>query len=242
MDKTSLGDRMKGYERTFKTSLPGRMPVVIRVDGKAFHTYTKGLKGEPGNPWNRALSDTMDETAEKLVASIQGAEFAYVQSDEISVFVHYYKRFTSQPWFDNEVQKMVSVSAGIASATFTANSSAIWNGEIRPAVFDSRAFVLPEAEVNNYFIWRQQDAVRNSIQMLARSLYSHKECNNKNTSELQEMTFQKGFNWNNVPGCFKRGTVVYPGEGPWHWQPAPDFKTSDFVREHMTVIDGNSGE
>jgi len=139
-----------------------------------------------------------------------------VQSDEISILVHGYKKFTSQGWFDNKLQKIVSVSAAIASSTFTVNSEKIWNftdeGEyfpsIRPAYFDSRAFILPEEDVCNYFLWRQQDAVRNSVQMLARSLYSHKECYKKNNSELQEMTFSKGRNWNNEPTSFKRGRCI----------------------------------
>lgn len=238
-DKTSLGDRMKGYERASKTVLPGRMPVIIRVDGKAFHTYTKGLKTEPGQPFHQGFCSLMDDTAKALCHNIQGAEFAYVQSDEISILVHYYKRFTSEAWFDNEIQKMVSVSAGMASSHFTANSHKLW-GNTHPAIFDSRVFVLPEAEVNNYFIWRQQDATRNSIQMLARSLYSHRECTNKNGSQLQEMTFQKGFNWNNMDAGYKRGRFVSRHEEDgWTSFAAPFFSTSDVVRkEHMQVLDG----
>ncbi len=232
---------MKGYERAFKTVLPGRMPVIIRVDGKAFHTYTRGLKTEPGYPFHEGMCNVMDEVAKCLCHQIQGAEVAYVQSDEISILVHYYKRFTSEAWFDNEVQKMVSVSAGIASARFTSLSYELWpDEEIRPAVFDSRVFVLPEAEVNNYFIWRQQDATRNSVQMLARSLYSHKECNNKNNSELQEMTFQKGFNWNDEPAGFRRGRYIHRQEAEgWASRAAPIFTDSNIIPEnHMQVIDG----
>lgn len=204
MDKTSLGDRMKKYERAFKFSLPQRMPLIIRVDGKAFHTYTKGLK-----PFDKNLRKVMDLTALKLCEEIQGAQLAYVQSDEISLLVHNYKRFASQGWFDNELQKICSVSAAIASATFTNESVLLERGR-RPAFFDSRAFILPENEVNNYFIWRQQDWIRNSVQMLAYSLYSHRECYKKNNSALQEMCFQKGKNWNNLPPEDKRGRCVVP--------------------------------
>ena len=130
--------------------------------------------------------------------------------------MHGYKKLTSQGWFDNKLQKMVSISAAVASTTFTMESWRIWSplaGEqpvhpsvehyaqqflgIKPALFDSRVFVLPESDVCNYFVWREQDATRNSVQMLARSLYSHKECHKKNNSKLQEMIFQKGRNWNN---------------------------------------------
>ena len=148
---------------------------------------------------------------------------AYVQSDEISILVHYHKRFNSGSWFDNELQKMVSISAGIASSTFTKESWRIWAfgcdantpgdqaiqaDAIKPACFDSRAFVLPEEEVCNYFIWRQKDFERNSVQMLARSLYSHKEVHLKGNAELQEMCFKKGHNWDSLPISQKRGRCI----------------------------------
>lgn len=213
-DKTTLGDRMKGYESVFKQALPGRLPIIIRVDGKAFHTYTKGIHKDESEAcyWN--LIEVMNLTAIKLCEEIQGAQMAYVQSDEISILVHPYKKLTSQGWFNSKLQKMVSISAAIASTTFTMESWRIWGDgkclvkDIKPALFDSRAFVLPESEVCNYFIWRQQDATRNSIQMLARALYSHKECHNKNSSQLQEMTFEKGRNWNDEPTTFKRGRCI----------------------------------
>lgn len=233
---------MKRYERVSKTVLTARMPVIIRVDGKAFHTYTKGMKKtEPGAPFNQSMCSVMDETAKMLCHTIQGAEMAYVQSDEISILVHYYKRFTSEPWFDNEVQKMVSISAGLASAFFSANSGILFDdGKARLAVFDSRVFTIPEDEVNNYFIWRQQDATRNSVQMLARSLYSHKECNNKNGLQLQEMALQKGFDWNVMPDGHKQGRYVSRHiEDGWASSGAPCFTGSEVIRkEHMNVIDG----
>jgi tRNA(His) 5'-end guanylyltransferase len=209
---------MKKYEEPFKLSLPMRMPLVIRVDGKGFSTYTKSLK-KAGEPFNEKLENVMNLTAIKLCEEIQGAQIAYVQSDEISILLHNYKKLTSQGWFNNELQKMVSVSASIAGTTFTAESWKIWGfgwskqdgrvvPTIKPAYFDSRVFILPEAEVCNYFIWRQQDATRNSVQMLARSLFSHKKCNNKNNSELQEMCFQAGRNWNDEPTSFRRGRCV----------------------------------
>lgn len=202
----SLAARMKRYEEATRTTLTPRTPVIVRVDGKAFHTYAAKCE----KPFDRGLTLVMDQVAKRLMDVIQGAELAYVQSDEVSVLVHSYKRFTSSAWFDNQVQKVVSVAAGEASATFTANSWRIWAScvdltDIKPAAFDARAFTLPEDEVCNYFIWRQQDATRNSVQMLARSLYSHKQCDKKSRSELQEMIFQKGQNWNDVETRWKRG-------------------------------------
>ena len=220
-NKDTLGDRMKGYEGVWKQTLPNRMPVIIRVDGKAFHTYTRGCK----KPYDKNLIEVMNETAIKLCKSISTVQMAYVQSDEISLLLHPYKKLQSQAWFDNQIQKMVSISAATASVEFTMNSWRIWRPENeemwniddltnyqKDAYFDSRVFVLPEHEVVNYFIWRQQDATRNSVQMLARALYSHKECTDKNNSELQEMCFQKGRNWNDEPTSFKRGRCIVKEE------------------------------
>lgn len=215
MSHDTLGDRMKAYEVASRTTLPGRLPVIIRVDGKAFHTYTKGTD----RPFDMYLGDVMVDTAKKLCEEIQGAQLAYTQSDEISILVHGYKKFESQPWFDNQVQKMVSVAAGIASSHFTANSwKIVCRGaktvvdNLKPAVFDARVFVLPEADVCNYFLWRQQDATRNSVQMLARSLYSHKQVENNNTSKLKEMCAEKGQPWDDLPTRWKRGVCVIKGE------------------------------
>lgn len=211
--KDSLGDRMKTFEDAYRTHLPIRMPVIIRVDGKAFHTYTKQCE----RPVDQGLVKCMDQTAIELCKQVQGCQVAYVQSDEISLLLTNYQTLDTQCWFENNIQKMVSVSAGIASATFTFNSWRIWKGKvaapiglecIKPAYFDARVWVLPKEEVVNYFLWRQQDATRNSVQMLARSLYSHKECTDKNNSELQELCFQKGSNWNDVPTAQKRGRCI----------------------------------
>lgn len=199
----SLGDRMKRHEEASRTVLPPRMPIILRVDGRAFHTLTKCLE----RPYDEDFAGAMNDVAVALCKDIQGAQLAYVQSDEISVLVHGYKKFTSEPWFGNQVQKMVSIAAARATATMTNIWALHWSDGQTP-MFDARAFVLPEHEVVNYFIWRQQDATRNSIQMLARSLYSHKECNNKNCSQLQEMCFQKGKNWDKEPTWFKRGRCI----------------------------------
>ena len=218
---------MKGYEEACATHLPRRMPVIMRLDGKAFHSLTQDC----ARPFDRLFSDVMGTTALELCKEVQGTVLAYYQSDEISLLIHNYKTLTTQPWFDNNVQKMVSVSAAAASVEFTK----LWGP---PALFDSRIFVLPEAEVCNYFIWRQQDAVRNSIIMLTRSMYSHKECDAKNGNEMQEMCFQKGQNWNNVLTRWKRGACVYKNaEGTWiEDQEIPTFtQDRNFIERHLAV-------
>lgn len=214
MNNDSMGDRMKNYEYSFRQFFSSRIPIIIRVDGKAFHSYTKKCK----KPFDENLIEVMNDVGIFLCEEVQGAQIAYIQSDEISIFINNYSSLQNQGWFNNNINKIISVSAGLASCKFTQNSYKIWGHEefegisgypiIKPACFDSRAFLLPKEEVNNYFLWRQKDCERNSVQMLARSLYSHKECNNKNNSELQEMIFQKGINWNNLPTHQKRGRCI----------------------------------
>jgi len=194
-----LGDRMKKFEDAYRMHLSPRMPVIIRVDGKAFHTLTRGCE----KPFDVTLGVCMDSTATALLDEVQGARFAYVQSDEISLFLCNYNTFQSQSWFDNNIQKMVSISAAVAATNFTL----CW-GKNEPVYFDSRVFILPENEVVNYFIWRQQDCTRNSIQMVAQSMFSHKELHGKSCGDLQEMMFQKGTNWNEFKAYWKRGRVV----------------------------------
>ncbi|HEY3500594.1 MAG TPA: tRNA(His) guanylyltransferase Thg1 family protein, partial [Polyangiaceae bacterium] len=156
-------------------------------------------------PFEVYLMAAMDNAAQSVCGALQTAQFAYVQSDEISVLLHGYKRLQSQPAFNNRIQKLCSVAASAATASMA--QFAIAAG-LKPPMFDGRVFALPEAEVANYFLWRQQDATRNSIQMLARSLWSHRECNGANQSILQEMCFQKGHNWNDLATQLKRGRCV----------------------------------
>lgn len=197
----SLGDRMKrNYEDVFRQTLPGRMPIILRVDGRAFHTVTKNLV----RPFDDLLMSIMNNVAISLCEEISGAQLAYVQSDEVSILIHPYKRLQSQCWLNGNVQKMASIAASIATVAF--NSA--WQPSGAWPQFDARVFVVPESEVCNYFLWREQDATRNSVQMLARSLYSHNACEGMNGADLQEMCFQKGQNWNDLPADKRRGRCV----------------------------------
>lgn len=198
--KDTLGDRMKMYyEDRTRFALPRRTYTIIRIDGKAFHTYTRGLV----RPFDDQFMIDMDETAKFLCAHIQGVRFAYVQSDEISVVLTDFEKITTAAWFDGNIQKMVSISASLATAKFN---------ELRPgklAYFDSRVFTIPfQTEVENYFIWRQQDATRNSISNVAQSLYTHKELTGKSSNQKQELIFQKGINWNDFAPRYKRGRLI----------------------------------
>lgn len=197
--KDSLGDRIKRYESVNDLRLPGRMPYIIRVDGAAFHTLTRGLV----KPWDNRFMDAMLYTAYSLCVECQGVKLAYVQSDEISLLLTDYENIETQAWLDKRVQKLVSHSAGIASTAF----QKAFKSDLER--FDSRTFVLPKEEVCNYFIWRQQDATRNSIQGLAQYHFSHNSLHGLNGSQLQEKLFaEKNVNWNNLFTPFKRGMVI----------------------------------
>jgi len=215
--KDSLGDRMKeNYENRTRYSLMRRAYTIIRVDGKAFHTYTRGLK----RPFDEQLIEAMDQTAAYLCSKIQGAKFAYVQSDEISVLLTDFDTLQTSAWFDGNVQKISSVSASMATNKFNqirlsqlakSKDFSIQDLllEFKGAEFDSRVFQVPtKSEAANYFIWRQQDATRNSIQSVAQSLYGHKQLEGKNTNQLQDMIFQKDINWNDYSSGLKRGRLV----------------------------------
>lgn len=207
--RDDLGTRMKEqYENRTKLFLPRRSYTIIRIDGKAFHTFTRNFD----QPFDTDLITAMNRTTECLVSNIQGCKLGFVQSDEISLLLTDFDKITTDAWFNGNVQKIASISASMATAYFNkfillAPFDKLKNTNL--PFFDSRVFTIPDrTEVKNYFIWRQQDMTRNSVQMLARSLYSHKECENKNNSELQEMCFQKGKNWNDLHTHYKRGRVI----------------------------------
>lgn len=219
MDKTSIGDRMKGYEAVSKTKLTNRTPVIIRLDGKAFHTWTKKLHTAADDPFDEMMHNMMVVATQHIMANVQNAEIAYTQSDEISILLNDWKTLSTQQWYGNNVQKMVSVTAAAAAAAF--NYIAVAEGYIHCmddlALFDSRAFNIPKDEVNNYFVWRQQDATRNSINMLGQYHFSHKEMHGKNVSQVQDMLMLSlddddgeplNINWNDLDTWKKRGTCV----------------------------------
>jgi tRNA(His) guanylyltransferase len=224
MKSKSLGDRMKeNYEFVSQTKLLRRTPVIIRLDGKAFHSFTKGME----RPFDERLINTMQETTQYLVKNIEGCEFGYTQSDEISLLLTDYKKIATEAWFDYKVQKICSIAASMCTVFFDnffqnnmCSEEAILemsekNGKLtdfsdRIAFFDARCFNIPKDEVVNYFIFRQQDCTRNSIQMVGQANFSHKQLHKKSCDEIQEMLFsQKGINWNDIPTYQKRGTVVY---------------------------------
>ena len=240
MKYDELGTRMKeNYENRAKTYLVRRMPVVLRIDGKAFHSYTKGLK----KPFDHILMKAMWETMLDLCKNIQGCVFGYTQSDEITLVLKDYKKLTSDAWFDYNVQKLCSISASMATLYFnnhfrkladeywqnnkydgntilipTADKYAmtLFKCVEKGAMFDSRCFNIPKEEVVNCVLWRQQDATRNSIQSVGQFYFSHKELQGKSCNDIQDMLFtQKGVNWNDFPTYCKRGTCCLYKNGMW---------------------------
>jgi len=230
--KDELGDRMKSfYENRTRILLPRRTYTIIRIDGKAFHTYTHGLN----SPFDSGLVSDMDETAKYLCENIQGAKLGFVQSDEISILLTDFETHKTDAWFDGNIQKIVSVSASFAATKFnqlrlkrafstTLNdfeSNGNMNGNeivdlienTKLADFDARTFTIPSrAEVMNYVIWRQNDTVRNSISSVAQHLFSNKELEYKNTTVQKEMILEKGNDWDSFDAKLKRGRFIVKRE------------------------------
>lgn len=200
----SLGDRMKAsYEHRTRTYLPRRTYTIVRVDGKAFHSYCRGL----ARPFDATFAEDMDLTAKALCEEMQGACLAFVQSDEISVLLTDFGKDDTEAWFDGNLQKIVSIAASCATATL---NQLRYHDVQKLAMFDARAFTIPDpVEVENYFIWRQQDATRNSISMAAQAKFSPKELHGQDSGAMQEMLFAKGINWNDYPVGFRRGRAIH---------------------------------
>lgn len=221
--RDDLGVRMKEfYEQISKTRLMRRTPVAIRIDGKAFHTFTRGFQ----KPFDKVLMKAMQETTKYLCENVQGCVFGYTQSDEITLILVDYKELNTSAWFDYEVQKLCSISASMATMAFnkffynmvmeetaggefTEGIAGIHlNAAEKGAMFDARCFNIPKEEVTNLVYWRQLDATRNSIQMVGQANFSHKELQNKTCNDIQDMLMlQKGINWNNFPVDCKRGAA-----------------------------------
>ena len=246
MDKTSLGDRMKGYEAVPQNILMKRTPVIIRLDGKAFHTFTKRKAfKQDDSPFSDIMSACMIQTAMALTRGIQGAAFTYSQSDELSILLRDWATFDTQQWFGGKIQKIVSISASMASHAFYRGYEPIekLDWEQRP-LFDSRVFNLPFEEVTNYFIWRQQDAMRNSVNMLGQFHFSHKELHGKKIQDVKDMLESKGISWDDIPIDRQRGfcvsqTTAYSSFGPHPDQKIPIFtEDREYVEKWLTDYDG----
>lgn len=214
MKKDLLGDRMKGYENCSRFYLTEKVPLIIRVDGCAFHSFTRGFE----KPFDDILISTMNETACELCERIQFVKMGYVQSDEISLLI-YNENPLSEMWFRNNLQKIVSVSSSIASTSFNKyyrinmqlfhKTDEHYKKKEDKAIFDSRAFLIPKYEIENYFIWRQNDAIRNSINMIGRKYYSSKQLNKISQKQLKEMLLKnQEIKFEELDTHIQRGRVI----------------------------------
>jgi tRNA(His) 5'-end guanylyltransferase len=232
-----LGKRMKKYEAVPQISLMRRTPVAIRIDGKAFHTFTRKLN----KPWDDIFQGAMQDTMKYLCKNIQGCVFGYQQSDEITLILTDYETLTTDAWFGYEVQKLCSISASMATMKFNQafkHRANIWfdnyfeawhtspeedkyaevlnDCELVGAMFDARCFNIPKEEVVNLVYWRQVDAIRNSIQSMAQANFSHKQLDRKNTKQLREMLAGIGKPWEDVPLYQQRGVACVKNDDGWY--------------------------
>lgn len=226
----SLGDRMKAYEAVSEHYFTRRTPIIVRIDGRAFHTWTKGLS----SAFHEGLHELMMQTTHYLCENMQNAVFGYTQSDEITIVLKDWGTIDTQAWFDARQNKIESVSASLATAFFNSKVSELVPEKAgKLATFDARAFSVPKDEVVNALIWRQNDATRNSVQMLGRMHFSHKQMHGKNNSEIQDMLMlQKGINWNDIDVWKRRGAV-------WAKRPTPvedDLTRKSWVRDEEPPI------
>ena len=241
MDTSDLANRMKEYEKRNQYYLQKRTPVAIRVDGRNFHTFTKGFQ----RPFDKILMTTMQETAKYMCENIQGAKFAYVQSDEITIILVDYDTLETDCWFNYRTDKLCSISSSMATMAFNKYFSEMvmqlesdvaqeyeTDGDTewvitmekylkayhksceKGAMFDSRCFNIPKEEVCNLVYWRQLDATRNSIQMVGQANFSHNELQGKSCNMIQDMLLtQKDINWNDYPVACKRGSACIKVHG-----------------------------
>lgn len=209
MNSTSFDSRMKRYEYVTRNYLTCRTPVVIRVDGKGFHSFTKGFK----KPFDELLVDVMQRTMLELCESVEGCVLGYTQSDEISLVLCDYHDISTEPWFGNNILKLCSITASIATSAFNkhfrnaaSESDSVYTRKIDRANFDSRAFNIPKEEVCNYMIWRQHDAIRNSVQATAQAYFSHKQLIGVSCPEaIVRLKEEKSVDWNSFPMHLQRG-------------------------------------
>lgn len=235
MTNDSLGDRMKRHERVSERYLMRRAPVIIRIDGKAFHTLTASLKDR----FDPRLHMCMTGTMEYLCSHIQGAVFGYTQSDEISILVRDWDTIKTEAWFDYRQNKMESVAASMATMAFNEIARGLPELQFKPAMFDARAFNLPKEEVVNYFRWRIQDAERNSIQTYGRTIFSHKQLLGQSNQKVIQMLDENGTSWQLLDVWKKRGTAWVNSSAITNNPELYNACTSEGIDENMPLLSDN---
>lgn len=203
-----IGDRIKeNYENRYRFYLTRRVPVILRIDGCCFSTFTKSFK----KPFDDLIIQGMVQATQRISELIQGFKCAYVQSDEVSILLTDYDTLETAAWFDYNLQKICSVTAALMTAEF--QSEEFYSYTKKLPYFDCRAFNIPKEDVVNYFLWRALDWKRNSLNMYCSSFFSHKQLHNKSSADKHEMLHSIGKNWAKDLDKQKRnGTIVFPGK------------------------------
>ena len=196
----ALGDRMKGYEACYDIRMTRRIPIILRVDGRSFHTWTR--RNCTGRPFDGKFIEAMDHTARTLCSEISGAVAGFVQSDEISVLVRDDMTIETEPMFEKRVQKLSSVAASIATIAFNMRFNSY------SATFDARVFAVPKADVGNYFLWRQMDATRNSVSSLAQSVFGAQRLHGVSCDDMRAMLSESGSPWEALPCRIRMGGML----------------------------------
>lgn len=203
MENDSLGNRMKGYENCYRIYLTPKVPVIIRVDGEAFHSFTQHLD----KPFSQTFMDAIVKAAIYASRRMQGFKLGYVQSDEASFLLHDFEKEETQPWFGYNLSKIITTAATLMSTAF---NYALDLSDF--AIFDGRAANYPQDDTANYFVWRYKDWQRNSLQMYCQSFFSHKNLDGKGREDQHEMLHSIGKNWaKDLSWREKNGTFIFPG-------------------------------
>lgn len=205
-----LASRMKRYEQPSQNFLTGRVPVIIRVDGRSFHKFLSHDMWWD-RPYDERFMGIMNAVAWELYTQVDGSKLVYCQSDEISLVITDYDTVHTQSWFNYNLNKLTSITASVATAKFA--EELVYSGwRSNFPNFDSRAFNVPESDVQNYFLWRQKDWCRNSLSMLARTIFTQKELHGKKFAEVIKMCADKGKDWRELSSHLKYGRVIAHGE------------------------------
>lgn len=205
--KNSLNERMQlYYEEPAKHTLTRRTPVIVRVDGRAFHTFTRDFQ----RPFDHRLIDAMAVSAAHVAGEMQGFKLGYIQSDEASFVMTDYDTLQTGAWFGYVKAKVESIAASVMTAAFARCMRLANIKEL--AFFDARAFNIPAGDVANYFLGRAKDWHRNSVSMYARAHFSHKELKGKSIPQIHEMLHGIGRNWStDLADEEKNGVFLGPG-------------------------------
>lgn len=225
----ALGDRMKrNYEDPYRIYLPRRTNLIIRVDGKSFHNYTKFCE----RPFDPDLHLAMSGATHATFQDLQGIKVAFTSSDEASFLLTDYDTLQSEPAYGNNLQKLCSLTAAMMSVYFYAMRTE--QAHPAPAFFDARVFIISDPEeVVNYFVWRQKDCLRNAINLLGQAHFSHRQLQGLNKQQVIDKLYHElGIDFWQMPPAFKNGTVILR-------TPDKDVVSSDIVfsQDRSTITD-----